>query len=111
MTRKIRRHRGDTVADEFVILDSNKKPQNITGWSFKFTLDTLENPPNATTKVLDIVGTITSAAGGVVEFPWTAGQADQTPATYYYDVQATTDTGAIETIEKGEYDVVQDITK
>lgn len=105
------RFRGDTAADQWVIKDSSGVVIDISGYSFILTVNSLENPPDATTELYNISGNITDAPGGVVEFTPTAGNANQKPAVYYYDVQMTTAGARIKTIDKGMYSYTQDITK
>lgn len=107
----IERYRGDTVPDEFQVTDENGAPQNITGATFRFTLDTRRSPPDATTKVLELVGTITSASGGIVQFTWTALDADQTPGTYWFDIEMIDAASKVETLVIGKYTIIQDIGK
>lgn len=107
----ITRYRGDTVADEFTIKDADAVVVDITGCSFIMTLDTLKTPPDNTTKVYEMTGTITNATGGVVEFSPTSLQANQTPGKFYFDIQMTDAGGKVQTIMVGTYIYKQDITK
>lgn len=106
----IRRYRGDTVADEITITDEDGDPVNIAGRTFLLTVNTLKAPPDDTTEVFQLVGVITNAPLGIVEFAPDATQADQTPGKYYYDIEMT-NAGAIKTIVQSTYTFVQDITK
>jgi hypothetical protein len=105
------RTRGDTLADRFTVTDSSGAAVNIAGWTFALTLNTEKEPVDATNELVQLEGTITNAAAGEVEFPWTTVEADQTPGTYYYDIQYITDTGEKYTPEKGTYKFTQDINK
>lgn len=107
----IERYRGDTAADEFTIKDSAGNVVDISGFSFKMTVSTLENPPTNSSELYSLTGVITDAVNGVVEFVPSVGNADQKPATYYYDVQMTTAGARIKTIAKGKYTYLQDISK
>lgn len=107
----IERYRGDTVADEFTIVDENGTAVDITGFSFKLTVNSLKNPPDDTTQLYSLTGVITNASGGVVEFAPSSIQANQSPGKYFYDVQMTDAGGKLKTIEKGVYKYLQDITK
>lgn len=106
----ISRYRGDTAADQFTI-KRDDVVVNLTGSSFKLTVDATKDPTNTATQLYSLTGTITSAVNGEVEFAPDATQADQTPGDYYYDVQMTDGTGAKLTIQKGRYRYKQDITK
>ncbi len=107
----IDRKRGDTAADNVTIQDSAGVAIDITGFSFILTVNSIENPPDNTTELYSIVGTILVAASGTVEFVPTVGDADQVPAEYFYDIQMTDAASRIKTIEKGKYTYIQDITK
>lgn len=107
------RKRGDTYADRFLFKDSTGAAVDITGWTaFQLTINTEKFPTDATNEVLQLSGAITGAATlGVVEFAWTDLNADQTPNTYYYDVQAIMANGKRRTWGPYKYVFVQDINK
>lgn len=106
----ITRYRGDTAADQFTITRDGVAV-DITGSTFKLTVNTEQNPTDITNQLLSVTGTITDAAAGQMEFAPSALEADQTPGDYYYDVQMTDASGGIRTIIKGRYRFKQDITK
>lgn len=107
----ITRVRGDTFPFTFTIKDSAGGVVVITGYTFKLTVDPSDEPPNAENNLFVLNGDIGDGTKGEVEFTPTAEQADQVPATYYFDVEMTDTASAIRTIVKGEWVVVQDITK
>lgn len=114
----IARKRGDTAPDKLFILDpeSPGNPLDITGFSFILTVNTEQDPdpvgpPIVGTELVSVTGTITDGPNGEVEFPWSAGDADQTPEDYFYDVQQTDTAGRILTIAKERYIIQQDVTK
>jgi len=107
----ITRARGDTAADLINLQDSAGAALDVTGFSFVLTVNSIENPPDNTTELYNIAGTILDAPGGVVEFVPLIGDVDQKYATYYFDIQMTDDVGRIKTIDKGEYTYSQDISK
>lgn len=107
----IERFRGDTIPDEFAVVNENNVAVDITGASFLLTINTLKTPANTATQVLQLVGTLTNPTGGVVQFAPTALEADLPIKKYYYDVQMNTVSGDIHTIAYGTYEIVQDITK
>lgn len=104
------RSRGDTYADIILVVDSAGAAVDITGFNFLLTLDTSKAPVDSSNNLYQLTGTITSAAGGRVEFAPTALQADLV-GSYFYDVQMTDSAGRIRTIASGKYKYVQDITK
>lgn len=105
------RYRGDTVADEFTIKDSTGAVVDITGYTFRLTVNSLKSPPDISTQLYTLTGTITNAAGGVVEFAPSAIEADQAPGKYYFDVQMTDAATRIQTIHVGTYTYKQDLSK
>ena len=117
----IRRKRGDTAPDKFIILDEEstqvpKPPLNITGFSYKLTVNTERDPdpgavPPIGTELYSLVGVLTDPVNGTMEAAPTAIQANQLPDVYWYDVQQTDGAGKIKTIAKNKYIFDQDITK
>lgn len=107
----IERRRGDTYPVRLFITNNNA-PFNISGAALSLTVNTSAAPVGGVpAPEFTLTGTIVDPSGGVVEFAPSAAQADQTPATYYYDVQLTTSGGAILTVVSGKWIVEQDITK
>ena len=111
MTTDITRFRGDTAADQITVQDSAGVAVDVTGYSFLLTVNSIQNPPDATTELYSLTGTILDALNGIVEFVPTTGNADQKASTYYYDIQMTDDVSRIKTIESGKYTYTQDVTK
>ena len=108
----ITRFRGDTRADIInVISKSTKAAVNVSGGSFKLTVDTEENPTSAANNLFSLTGVILDPATGKVSFTPTAEQADQVPETYYFDIQFIDAAGTIETLGKDKYIFTQDVTK
>lgn len=105
------RKRGDTYADEITVKSKKTlQPIDITGYGFLMTLDSRENPDDETTKEYQLIGTITDAPNGVVEFEPSALNAD-TVGSFYYDIQMTDGAGKVRTILEGKYVYGQDRTK
>ncbi len=107
----ITRKRGDTYAETITITDTTGAVIDITGYTFKLTVDPEKAPASAANNLFSITGTILSAVAGTVEFAPSALQADQTPGTYYFDIQLIDGAGRIRTIALDKYIVVQDISK
>lgn len=109
---KLTRYRGDTIADVFLLKDRSGNPRDLTGWTFTLTVDSRSDPPDATTVIYSISGTVlTPESLGTVEFVPTSGNANQSPGTYYYDIQAVMPDARKVTLVKSTYTYVQDITK
>lgn len=109
------RTRGDTSTFTVTITTDGTTPIDVTGFTFLFTVDLNPDPLDSADNLFQLsVGsgiTLSDPTNGVITLGITEVQADQTPDVYFYDLQMT-DTGSlITTILKGEYEVVQDITK
>ena len=111
VTIELCRRRGDSFADKFIIKDAAGVPINITGYSFLLTVDISPAPIDSANNLFQLVGTITDAVNGAVEFAPTPAQADQTPSTYFHDIQQTDAGSLIRTIAVGNYIITQDVTK
>lgn len=104
--------RGDTTPWTFTIKTGSPAAAiNITGFSFLLTVDPSDEPSGSGNNLFQLLGTITDAPNGVVEFEMSAVQADQTPNTYFHDLQETDAAGKLRTIAKGKFIFEQDITK
>lgn len=108
---QIDRPRGDTYADVFKVTNKTANaPANITGCSFKMTLSRVRNPVGVDDQLYQLIGVITDAEKGIVEFAPTTSQADLV-GFFYFDVQMIDANGVVRTLEKDVYQYVQDITK
>ena len=81
----VNRSRGDTHPFK-IQLKVGGKPYPVTGFTFLLTVDTAEAPLNADNNLFSNAGVLTDAVAGKLEFAISTANADQTPATYYYDV-------------------------
>jgi hypothetical protein len=113
-TKVITRFRGDTVPETFFVTDEAGAAYDITNHAFKFTLNTLRNPPDTSTQILQLLEITVPPADAVLgkaSFAPTAIQADLPIGRYYYDVQMTYPMGELQTIFTGTITIRQDITK
>ena len=104
------RVRGDTQRIIMRITDAAGAAVNISQWSaFKLTVDPSKAPEDATTKVEEMTGIITSGGlDGRVHFI----PSGTIPAgRYFYDAQALDSNDEKYTFASGRYTVTQDITK
>lgn len=109
MEINITRKRGDTSPDVFLVSKS-RVATNLTGCTFKLTLNTLRSPLDATTQVYQVEGIVADAATGLVSFTPTLLQSDHV-GYFFYDVQMTDSYGVVQTLVDGSYTYKQDITK
>jgi hypothetical protein len=108
----ITRRRGDTYADVITVTDLNTGlPVNILGYLFNMTLDPSDAPTSTVNNLYSLQGTILDAAAGSVSFAPSSVQADQIPATYFFDIQMVDASGLKRTIASGKYLYMQDICK
>ncbi len=108
--QNIFRRRGDTTPVMLSVKDYLGEAVDITGATFKLTVNSEEFPSGTTNQKFQAVGSIVSAPDGTVTFP--IGTADSASAgEFYYDVQMTDATSKIETIAAGRFILTQDITK
>jgi hypothetical protein len=109
------RTRGDTSTFTVTVTTDGTTPIDITGFTFLFTVDPSSEPTDNLNNLFQLsVGsgiTLTDPTNGVMTIGITALQADQLPETYFYDLQMTDTSSLITTILKGEYEILQDITK
>ena len=85
----IYRKRGDTYPVKLTVQNDAGVPQDITGKTFALTASMIENPPDDSTELFQLTGSITDAAAGEVEFPMSAEQADNV-GDFFFDVEMTT---------------------
>jgi hypothetical protein len=113
------RKRGDTYAQTFQFLVDGTG-HDITGDTLELAVNSEENPTDTTNQLFLMTTSggspelvILGSADGTFTVAPNATNADQTPATYYYDLQwtDTVGTGEKRTIMRGKWIVVQDITK
>lgn len=106
----IQRFRGDTVPDVFNPVDDEGNFLDPTGFTFKLTIDSREEPTDTSTQILELIGTLVGSPI-TIQFAPTAVQADITPDDYFYDLQTIDGGGQIKTSIKDDYTILQDITK
>jgi hypothetical protein len=106
--KDIERRRGDTKPIRFTITDSAGADQNLTGFSFRLSVNPEKAPTDNTGQSFQVVGTAPS--DGNFQFVPTTVQVDIV-GKYYYDVQMIDGLGHIYTTHVGKMTFIQDITK
>jgi hypothetical protein len=99
-------YRGDNANFGLTVCDYTGVPSDITDWTF--ILSYARQPGGVV--LFSAVGTIVDASLGRVSFHLTSAQLSVV-GKYFYDVEATTNMGQIQTIDSGEINVIQDITQ
>lgn len=105
------RARGDTFAIQIKIENSAGGAIDIAGFSFLLTVDPSDEPLDDVNNVYQLTGTIDDAPNGLVSFAPSVGEAAAAPGDFFYDIQQTDAGSLIRTIAKGEWQILQDITK
>jgi hypothetical protein len=103
--------RGDSVPIPFTLTDLDGVAIDISGFTFELTVDPNPDPTDAGDNLFSLTGAITDAANGKFQFAPTIVQSDQTPDTYFYDIQMIDGSLAKQTIVKGKFTILPDITK
>ncbi len=108
---QINRYRGDTDSDSFMIANSRTgEVVDLTGCSFKLTVNTQRNPTDSSQVVYQLTGFVSDPLTGIVEFQPNSTQADNV-GLFYYDVQMVDGNGIVRTLVKDVYVYEEDITK
>ena len=104
----ITRRRGDTYRIRIPITDETILP--LAG-TFLLVVTEQTAPISTDTPVMELVGSIVGAAAdGILDFPLTTNDADQT-GQYFYEVENTLGSGEIRTIREGPFTMIQDRAK
>lgn len=111
---EINKYRGDTKPIVFKLWEDKDAgtPLDITNFTFKFTVNSLQDPTASDTPVFSLVGAIiTPASDGRVRFLPSANNMDIDPAIYFFDFEVTDADGFISTEMKDRFILTQDISK
>ncbi len=103
--------RGDSNAKGFVRQDSAGVAIDVTGFSFKLTVNSEKDPTNTTNQQFTIIGVLVDAVAGQISFAPTTTDTDIAPDTYFYDIEQTDGGGGVATLIIAKCVIVQDITK
>ena len=103
--------RGDSNAKGFVRQDSVGIAIDVSGFSFKLTVNSEKDPADTTNQQFTIAGVLVDAVNGQISFAPSITDTDITPDTYFYDIEQTDAGGGIATLIIGKCLIVQDITK
>ena len=108
---KITRYRGNNRPFVFTITNQAGSPVDLTGYTFLFTVNKIENPGDATTQVMQFTGTLSQhPTDGVVTFSPTSLNMNLQKDIYFYDIQGTK-SGVVTTFVKDQLEILQTITQ
>lgn len=110
-TKEICWARGDSDAKGFTLKDSTGAVIDITGFSFKLTVNAEKDPTDQVQEQFSLTGSLPAPTTGKVSFAPLTTDTDITPGKYFYDIEQTDGGGAVSTIIKGVARIIQDITK
>jgi hypothetical protein len=109
---RITYYRGDTYPIELTITDVSGNPVDLSGVTFKMTVNSDKTPVDDSTKLFQVNGVLDYLpTTGKVYFTPTALNTALSPGKYYYDIQMLSPNGNIRTLVKDEFRITQDITK
>ena len=111
VTKTICWGRGDSSAKGFIVQTSAGVAIDITGFTFKLTVNSEKDPTTVGNQQFTIVGVLTDATNGKVAFSPLIADTDIAPGTYFYDIEQTDDGGGISTLIIGKAIIIQDISK
>lgn len=83
---------------------------DITGRTYILTVNSEDEPVDDTNQKFQLAGVVAVGTDGRVTFSPDVPARDLVVGEYFFDIQETA-TGTIKTIAKGQWDVLQDITK
>ena len=104
--------RGDNDSRTFTIKDSLGVVVDISGWTLSMAVNTLKDPPDATTEIFQVAGVfVTDGTDGQISFTPPANSLDAVTANQkaFYDVQRLTP--SIKTLVKGSVTFIMDVDK
>lgn len=106
---RIERKRGDT--EELIInLKTNKKPRDITGCSFKLTVNKEQSPINTNNQIIQLNAIIVDSEKGSIMFEFDEENTNYI-GQYFFDIEMTKPNGKTRTIAEGYFVFTQDISK
>lgn len=110
---EITRYRGDNKPFKFNIYSDKTAGTrlDITGMTFKFTVNSEKDPVDTTNQKFSLDGVITNGLSGEVEFRPTKANMDLPKGKLYFDVQVTDGSGYDDTLVKDVLIINQDLTK
>lgn len=106
-------YRGDSYPITLTIRDKDTSdPVDITGYSFRMTVNTEKDPTSIATQLFTVDGVLDAdPTTGRVSFTPSDTDTDHPSGTYYYDIEMTDTGGNVRTIAKYKFKLVQDISK
>jgi len=113
MSPKITIIKRDSYSFPLTFKDADCNAIDITGYTIFFTVKTLANIDSADTTAIiqKTIETHTDPTQGESLIELTNTDTDQTAGSYWYDVQVKTPAGNITSCMKGQFEIMQDVTK
>lgn len=110
---------GDTLALGFRIRSAAGEDVDVTGSTFRLTINRRRHPVDAADQIVQLSGTIVDAAEGRVAFGVSANAWNSVPrsdfqggvASFFYDIEWTDGAGVVKTFGVGRFLLARGITQ
>ena len=93
------------------VKDANGDPINITGYTFWLTVKIRETDPDEDAVIQKKVTSHTNPSAGITTFSLDTDDTDIDAKDYQYDIQMKATSGAITTLLRGTFIILQEITQ
>ena len=101
-----------TTWDTQFLWETELGPQNLTGWTVRMMLRASPEAASPTVSLTTATNTITAASTGVIGLSYSAiSSAAITAATYLYDMEAVSPSGAVRRLIEGNAVVSREMTR
>lgn len=106
--------RGDDQIVRFTVTTSTGAAQDVTGWSFKFTVKSSLDDAIGSANFQKTTGgfgiALTTPSGGIVDVTLAATDTQTLGGSYYYDLEGTDGSGLAHTVRLARFNVRKDVT-
>ena len=106
--------RGDDQTVRFTVTTSAGAAQDVTGWSFKFTVKSSLDDAIGSALFQKTTGgggiALTTPLSGIVDVTLSAADTAAMAGNYYYDMQGTDTGGLIKTVREARFIVAKNVT-
>ena len=103
--------KGATESYEIQILDEDKSPIDITGWTIFFTIKKKKSDTDDQAVISKTITTFDDPTSGIASVTLTSTETYNLDGTYFYDFQFKDNVGSVSTIVAGGITFLEDITR
>ena len=112
MANEITIVRGDTPTIKITVTDSDGAVFDLTNYTARLTVKEDALSKDADAAIGPVTGTISTPTNGIITFPLSVTNTDQSPGIYSYDVQINNGTTDVQTVVgPAEFSIKQGITR